>query len=949
MLLGADMRPVEQQALEKIRRAAAKRATELDLSSLDAPVGAGLAALPAEIGELTRLEVLQVSCNALRTLPPEIGQLSNLRTIFASSNQLVTLPCEIGQLSNLESLYLGGNRLNGPDSFPPEFSHLANLRLLSLDNNYLVNFPSQFLQLPAIEQLLLGSNQLESIPAEIGRLSKLQVLWLNGNNLRLVPRELANLSDTVGLKLEGNPLEEPLQDLAARGVEALFSYLRSLEASEPQYEAKLLLVGEGNVGKSTLIAALRGEPFIENRSTTHGIEVKALTLHHPEIDVNIKLNAWDFGGQEVYRITHQFFFSRRALYLLVWRPREGQEENAIEAWCQRIRLRVGSDARIIIVASHCDERHPELDYPSLRRKFADMLVGHFAVDSLSGTGLGELKQAIAEQAAHLPQMGELISSGWIAARDEILLREEPQISFDQFTMSAEAHGLNAKETYALAALLHDTGYIMYYGEDEGLRDIVVLRPEWLTKAIGYVLEDTPTRNAGGLLAHARLKEIWRNRADGISYPVEYHPYFIRLMEKFDVSYRLPDETQASLIGQLVPYSRPENLRWDDVISMTSVRSLSLTCHTMDEAPGLVAWLTVRNHRFSTGQYWRRGVLLRHSKYASQALIELFGDYDLSLHVRAPSPDYFFNILRDSIEDLIAQRWPGLDYDLLVPCPTIFEDGTACSGQFKLRSLQMFREQDESTIPCYECAQHQDICRLLTGFSMPSIPELPGLHEVRERLDKVAEGVSRIEAYAADAANEIRAVLKAVTTEVDDCPRVFTFTPTRLSGLGRAQFWKNHYRLTLWCEHPGAWHPEANYDVENPKAWLQIVAPYALLVTRTLALVVPIAGAAAGLILNSEDLKRFQHEIELTQVLVEKLLPVDWKETDLNIDNPDGLTPAQGAGLRMLRAVVLELDPHRSFGDLRRVSTPSGDFLWICSRHYREYDPGLPAFPSVRES
>ena len=306
------------------------------------------------------------------------------------------------------------------------------------------------------------------------------------------------------------------------------------------------------------------------------------------------------------------------------------------------------------------------------------------------------------------------------------------------------------------------------------------------------------------------------------------------------------------------------------------------------------------------------MILTYPKYASQALMKLFDKYDLSLEVRAPSPDYFFNILRDSIEDLITQRWPGLKYELLVPCPTILEDATSCPGRFKLRSLQKFREQGETTIPCYECAQHLDIGRLLTGFSMPSLPSLPELHEVRERLEKVAEGVSRLEAYAADAANEIRAVLKAVTIEVDDCPGIFTLTPTRPPGVSRAKFWKDHYRLTLWCEHPSAWHPEAGYDIERPKAWLHTVAPYALLVTRTLALVVPVAGAAAGVILDAEDLKRFQHEIELTQTLVEKLLPVEWNEEDLSIDSPGGLTHAQGAGLRMLRAVVLELDPHREF-------------------------------------
>jgi hypothetical protein len=46
----------------------------------------------------------------------------------------------------------------------------------------------------------------------------------------------------------------------------------------------------------------------------------------------------------------------------------------------------------------------------------------------------------------------------------------------------------------------------------------------------------------------------------------------------------------------------------------------------------------------------------------------------------------------------------------------------------------------------------------------------------------------------------------------------------------------------------------------------------------------------------------------------------------------------------LRQLLLELDRPRAFGGMRRVVTPSGDVLWVCPEHYREYDPGLPVLP-----
>ena len=57
-----------------------------------------------------------------------------------------------------------------------------------------------------------------------------------------------------------------------------------------------------------------------------------------------------------------------------------------------------------------------------------------------------------------------------------------------------------------------------------------------------------------------------------------------------------------------------------------------------------------------------------------------------------------------------------------------------------------------------------------------------------------------------------------------------------------------------------------------------------------------------------------------------------------------LTPAEGQALRALRVVLFQLDKLQAFGGLRRLQAPSGDFLWVCVEHYRDYDPGLPTLP-----
>ena len=213
-----------------------------------------------------------------------------------------------------------------------EVGHLTQLQRLSLSNNQLTSLPVEVSRLTQLQGLSLSNNQLSTVPVEQGQLSRLQVLYLDNNPLRIPPPEII-----------------------AQGIPAILTYLRTLQqAKVERYEAKLILVGEGGMGKTSLLRALRQERFAQDLPVTHGIEVGTLRLPHPTLpQQEITLYTWDFGGQEIYQATHQFFLTHRSLYLLVWNPRLGAEACRLAFWLDTIGGHA-PDAKILLVATHSD-------------------------------------------------------------------------------------------------------------------------------------------------------------------------------------------------------------------------------------------------------------------------------------------------------------------------------------------------------------------------------------------------------------------------------------------------------------------------------------------------------------------------------------------------------------------------------------------------------------------
>lgn len=189
-------------------------------------------------------------------------------------------------------------------------------------------------------RLDLSNNQLSELPAEITQLTNLSELYLSGNQLSELPAEIAQLTNLSQLYLSNNQLSIPPEILneGRLNPSAIFEFLAEsqpvsqvhspLQVRRPLNEAKMLLVGQGGVGKTSLVKQLLGDGFDRQELKTEGIAIRPWKV--PVNGHNVKLNVWDFGGQEIMHATHQFFLTKRSLYLLVLNARQDEYDNRIE-------------------------------------------------------------------------------------------------------------------------------------------------------------------------------------------------------------------------------------------------------------------------------------------------------------------------------------------------------------------------------------------------------------------------------------------------------------------------------------------------------------------------------------------------------------------------------------------------------------------------------------------
>jgi small GTP-binding protein len=901
-----------------------------------------LTKLPKEIVELKDLRILTLSYNQFTQLPKEITESKNLRYLYLSNNQLTQLPKEIGELKKLRYLFLNHNQLT---QLPKEIAKLKNLLRLILHNNHLTQFPKDIAELKKLGQLSLSYNQLTRLPKEIAELKKLEELKLDDNQLTHLPKEMAQLENLQTLTLDGNKnLISPPPAVVKQGLSAIFKYLKALEEKTTVWASKMVLVGEGGVGKTCLLDALEGKEFVPGKDTTHGIDTRKLNLPCPgRPDISMELNVWDFGGQEIYHATHQFYLTNHALFILVWSARLGYEAGKIYKWLETIEA-LAPDSPILIVATHCKERGADLPKGDIQNKFPGK-VHFFEVDNENKQGIPQIMEAICEFASQLKYMGIERPLSWTKAASAIKELDKKYLSKNQLMEIFKASGVDEENFETLAVYLHEMGDILYYPEEEELKDTIIIKPAWVSQHMARVLDSEEISRNAGFLHKDLLQKLWQNLESPL------HDIFITLMEKFDLSYKTENNVEISLVVEKLKYEEHPKYKevWDNF--QPSEREIVFKYELETIPAGIPTWFIARTHRYSMYIHWRNGALLQDKEKKHLALVMASPESkEVWLKVKGIMPYYFFALLRDTLE-LTFNRFEGLKRTARVPCPG--HNNNPCSHLFNLEHLErkLTKTPPKFTIECPMATEDEDVEIMKMLFGLSYAPgNLVLVEEITGRMKQTIDDQTQLLVKEMQTKN--MELIKFIQLEFfksyqiqqkimdQTCPNLFTLKPKD------AKFYKkkldvDEFEIQLYCQHPGKIHPvpEGKYTVKIPKKWLRAIAPYYTKMLKIMKWVLPIVQPAAKEILDEKVLKEMEFSIGLIKNYAKMMPEIKPGETDMDLEEKSHgeIYTASESELRLLREILGKKDTGSHWGGLDRVVTPGGHILWLCKEHAKEYE------------
>jgi internalin A len=590
---------------------------------------------------------------------------------------------------------------------PDEVYNYTDLVTIDLSNdefceeelkNKITEIPDSISRLANLKRLNLADNQIKYLSPEICRLRKLTYLNICNNQLTDISEKIANMPSLKELCMEGNPFELLPPEIVARGIDSVRNFFKELDEKDYLYEVKLLLVGQGRVGKTCLSEALTTDIYeLNDNDSTEGINIQQWIIPNEkfstinkDIKRDFKVNIWDFGGQEIYHSTHQFFLTKRSIYLLVTESRKEDSHDEFYYWLNIIKL-LGDNSPVIIVLNKCDQPTKEIPIKEYKESFNN-ISGFYKISLEKGyeDKLNLFKDELIKQVSYLPHIGTPLPKRWVDIRNDLenlKLSGKNYISLDEYFNICKKHYRIQTSALFLSEYFHDLGVILHFQKDIELKETVILNHEWITKAVYKLLDDQKIIDQNGMFDDYDIERIWST--------IEFKNKRLELLslmknKKFDLCFSLPNG------GYLIPRLLPVDEVGHNWISSPENMKFEFRYKFMPK--GILTRLIVKmNSDIYDNKYWRYGVIFKYEDTLA-FVREKYFENKITVELSGSSKREYLYAIRKTIKE-IHTDYNNIQVQEMIPCICPLCKTIDSPYFFKNSLLQRYEQRGLTEIRC----------------------------------------------------------------------------------------------------------------------------------------------------------------------------------------------------------------------------------------------------------
>jgi GTPase SAR1 family protein len=549
---------------------------------------------------LTNLEYLDLSENEalqelqLLTVMPNLFKL----LVYRTGLQSLVLPRFCPRLNHVEAR---NSKLQNID-FAQD---LPNLEFVDVGFNQISSL-NLSVNLPSLKYFSVRNNEIQQLSWE-NEIPNLEILNFDNNKLNQLPKKLCLSSKIYMLFLFKNPLVENLQPLVGSEESRdchidVLNHLRDLYGNKDKAvrnnEVRLILLGNPTMGKTALARALIENVYIseDNRDmndvSTHGILIHKWNIERKR---GIKIKIWDFGGQEYYHATHKLFLSHNAVFLMVC-THESEGENRRQSISLRTKIlkgdnvvledrntvvyplshwfdtveffRGGRQNEAFIVVQNKEDRCPSgytVPMENISLPMHDKFY-KISLEKTFGRPIQRDENVKAKWNAFENGLIELLKANleefemelWCALlREEMARRRDNSVyymSWSEYVLLAEEikPGCNDHVKGGRTALqrltvhLHATGEVLWFENEQALKDTVFLHPEWITDKIYEILSYDVLEAEGRINLQETRKKL------GPKFGVGVLNWLFEIMQEFHLLFKPKYSHDILIAPQYLP-------------------------------------------------------------------------------------------------------------------------------------------------------------------------------------------------------------------------------------------------------------------------------------------------------------------------------------------------------------------------------------------------------------